>query len=129
MRISDWSSDVCSSDLLWYVEPTIQFGPPNDLKARLNGVKQVHVTCDRGTGFWKAWLALEPRRPLAARIVRAAKTIDRPIAAGPVRLADAARERDPPPGRLRHLLPADIRSDARSVGKECVRTVITGWSP
>src|SRR3546814_7530838 len=23
---------------LWYVEPTIQFGPPDDLKARLNGV-------------------------------------------------------------------------------------------
>src|SRR3546814_943744 len=98
VRISDWSSDVCFSDLsdaeLWYVEPTIQFGPPNDLKARLNGVKQVHVTSDRGTGFWKAWLALEPRRPLDARIVRAAKTIDRLIEAGPVRLADAARESD-----------------------------------
>src|SRR3546814_19461394 len=103
MRISDWSSDVCSSDLhcllpasdaeLWYVEPTIQFGPPNDLKARLNGVKQVHVTSDRGTGFWKAWLALEPRRPLDARIVRAAKTIDRLIEAGPVPLADEARAR------------------------------------
>src|SRR3546814_21048511 len=47
---------------LWYVEPTIQFGPPTDLKARLHGVQQVHVTSDRGHGFWKAWLALEPTR-------------------------------------------------------------------
>ena len=93
---------------LWYVEPTIQFGPPDDLKARLNGVKQVHVTSDRGTGFWKAWLALEPRRPLDARIVQAATTIDRLIGAGPVRLADAGRESGLSLGRFRHLFTAEI---------------------
>src|SRR3546814_5265798 len=110
MRISDWSSDVCSSDLaeLWYVEPTIQFGPPDDLKARLNGVTPVHVASDRGAGFWKAWIALEPRRPLDARIVRAATTIDRLIEAGPVRLADAARESGLSLGRFRHLFAAEI---------------------
>src|SRR3546814_12109336 len=59
MRISDWSSDVCSSDL-------------------------------------------------DARIVRAAKTIDRLIEAGPVRLADAARESDLSLGRFRHLFTAEI---------------------
>src|SRR3546814_4711256 len=53
MRISDWSSDVCSSDL-------------------------------------------------------AAKTIDRLIEAGPVRLADAARESDLSLGRFRHLFTAEI---------------------
>src|SRR3546814_12430957 len=110
MRISDWSSDVCSSDLaeLWYVEPMFQFGPPNDLKARRNGVKQVDVTSDRGTGVWKAWLALTPRRPFDGRIVRAAKTIDRLSEAGPVRLADAARESDLSLGRFRHLFTAEI---------------------
>src|SRR3546814_13792294 len=53
MRISDWSSDVCSSDL-------------------------------------------------------AAKTIDRLIEAGPVRLADAARKSDLSLGRFRHLFTAEI---------------------
>src|SRR3546814_15866451 len=55
--------------------------------------------------------SLEPRRPLDARIVRAAKTIDRLIEAGPVRLADAARESDLSLGRFRHLFTAEIRSE------------------
>ncbi|RKS84403.1 AraC family transcriptional regulator [Sphingosinicella microcystinivorans] len=81
---------------LWYVEPTIQFGPPVDLRARPNGAKPIHVVSDRGTGFWKAWLALEPRRPLDARIVQA------------VRLADAGRESGLSLGRFRHLFTAKI---------------------
>src|SRR3546814_14339926 len=43
-----------------------------------------------------------------ARIVRAAKTSDRLIEAGPVRLADAARESDLSLGRFRHLFTAEI---------------------
>src|SRR3546814_5260615 len=90
-RISDCISCVCSSYL---------------------------VTSYRGTGFWKAWLALEPRRPLDARIVRAAKTIDRLIEAGPVRLADAARESDLSLGRFRHLFTAEIGKNGRAAGRE-----------
>ncbi|MBA4757998.1 helix-turn-helix domain-containing protein [Sphingosinicella sp.] len=93
---------------LWYVEPTIQFGPPDDLKTRLSGVKPINIPTGRGTGFWKAWLALESRRPLDARIVQAATTIDRLIGAGPVRLADAGRESDLSLGRFRHLFTAEI---------------------
>src|SRR3546814_11680982 len=95
---------------------TTLFRSPNDLKARLNGVKQVHVTSDRGTGFWKAWLALEPRRPLDARIVRAAKTIDRLIEEGPVRLADAARESDLSLGRFRQDRKSVVSGKGVSVG-------------
>lgn len=68
----------------------------------------VHIASDRGTGFWKAWLAREPRRPLDPRIVQAATTIDQLIGAGPVRLADAARESDLSLGRFRHLFAAEI---------------------
>src|SRR3546814_18849802 len=45
MRISDWSSDVCSSDLLDALVPTLQ-----NLKA-LQGLQFLHVVTRKGQGY------------------------------------------------------------------------------
>src|SRR3546814_2433061 len=76
MRISDWSSDVCSSDLILTIHPTS--------------------------------IQPEPAR--------------RPRAAG----HDDEHHRQGRP-HPRHLRPA--RSEERRVGKECVSTCRSRWSP
>src|SRR3546814_4292760 len=47
MRISDWSSDVCSSDLL--------VAPANGAVAGYTGVKKPLTFTLNGRGDWKAW--------------------------------------------------------------------------
>src|SRR3546814_8871743 len=66
MRISDWSSDVCSSDLLG---PAIE--PPDDLAASLAGEVEHRALCDT---------LPEPRRirPDTARQVARDKRLARP---------------------------------------------------
>src|SRR3546814_5111272 len=84
MRISDWSSDVCSSDLKALV---------NDLMISV-------------TGFFRdpaAWKALD-------------ETVLTPLVA----------ERDSG-ASIRVWVPA--RSEERRVGKECVSTCRSRWSP
>src|SRR3546814_7620926 len=84
MRISDWSSDVCSSDLL---APTL-------------GASLVLRHYDRPT--------------LSCSI-----TLER------------ADDRDVPasPGRYVRADQHSVRSEERSVGKECVSTCRSRWSP
>src|SRR3546814_10575575 len=80
MRISDWSSDVCSSDLLVY---RIAVDKPRPLKSFSRpdaGRRTSDVLCHGGS----AW---------------------------------------PPDGRTR------ARSEERRVGKECVSTCRSRWSP
>src|SRR3546814_2907488 len=88
MRISDWSSDVCSSDL-------------NRLDARLINKRQVENLACAG-----AFDSLCPNR---AQVFHAAESIVRHASA-------AASERD-------------SRSEERRVGKECVSTCRSRWSP
>src|SRR3546814_3663750 len=80
MRISDWSSDVCSSDLVGVVEPEPELGGAVD--AALVGGD--HADADVA--------------PLGAHRV--------------------------PLGT-----PAGVRSEERRVGKECVSTCRSRWSP
>src|SRR3546814_18404825 len=87
MRISDWSSDVCSSDLLVVLggrAPALRWG-----QGSLQEIDHV---------------------PFVAPLARFAATADSPDAAG--KLIDDA-----------------LRSEARRVGKECVRTGRSRWSP
>src|SRR3546814_5594289 len=84
MRISDWSSDVCSSDL-------------------------------RNAGHLCA-LLLGPR--LSGQTPGAARNPDRSAAGG---YAFRRRVKDAPAARL--------RSEERRVGKECVSTCRSRWSP
>src|SRR3546814_12649440 len=89
MRISDWSSDVCSSDLGL---PDIQAGGVDDPRA--GGV-----------------LRLDDAHGVAQRLAE----------------GDAAGMRDDAAGQVERGL--RIRSDERRVGKECVSTCRSWWSP
>src|SRR3546814_14808737 len=103
MRISDWSSDVCSSDLIdrsYSREPAALRG---DIEAPLRDTrrKDRHAALHYRTGT----RGLDEASP-AAR-----KCDQRPI--------DAALAGDEP----------DSRSEERRVGKECVSTCRSRWSP
>src|SRR3546814_13143299 len=87
MRISDWSSDVCSSDLF----ETVDLRHPD--------VEQDAARLELTEAFQKISPATE--------------------GAG-AELGGAKYEAD---------RPADVRSEERSVGKECVSTCRSRWSP
>src|SRR3546814_15527371 len=85
MRISDWSSDVCSSDLIGALG-----------------------------------LAQQPIHPLMGGL--------QPQLAG---TGQTLRRRIDPdhPARLQPVRPQQLRSEERRVGKECVSTCRSRWSP
>src|SRR3546814_1730887 len=87
MRISDWSSDVCSSDLL--------SGPPFDM------------------------VFIDAEKPGYTRYLQAVLPLTRP---GSLIVADNVVRA----GKV--LAPGD-RSEERRVGKECVSTCRSRWSP
>src|SRR3546814_17461039 len=110
MRISDWSSDVCSSDL-----------------------KRLAIKADRF-----ACQSLKPRN-LSQRIKRSAitringkRSFERIIGARQIAHFLGGHALGEPGGGQRvyiriRLLP--VRSAERRVGKECVRTCISRWTP
>src|SRR3546814_13984083 len=91
MRISDWSSDVCSSDLLGIIEYAAQ---------------GVVIDIDQQGGFPLA--GQKRRRRSGHRNVEDAAGVD-----------------------LRHVraVVGENRSEERRVGKECVSTFRSRWSP
>src|SRR3546814_12386683 len=107
MRISDWSSDVCSSDLI----STQHFSTPLALAWLVShlaaiGDDDIVLEPSAGVGMLATWAD----RAKAVCI----NEID------PVRA-----------GLLRHLFPgiSVTRSAERRVGKECVSTCRSRWSP
>src|SRR3546814_12366970 len=105
MRISDWSSDVCSSDLE-------RLGPVN---------WQFMETKKFDAEDMDAFLTLLPRE-VGGLPLRHALEVRHPSFQDP-RFVELAR---------RHkvaLVYADHRSDERRVGKECVSTCRSRWSP
>src|SRR3546814_20327138 len=99
MRISDWSSDVCSSDL--YVDPDLDHGG-RDQDADLARLETRHDVVLFGT--------LHP-------------AVDEPDAAGAQSFAQQCRA----VFGCREFAP--FRSEERRVGKECVSTCRSRWSP
>src|SRR3546814_9321054 len=93
MRISDWSSDVCSSDLL---------------------ERQRGDAGDRGDGD-KVRQRLKNRRP-APTLRHRSRRPPCPICISP---SPSSRKSSPPA----------CRSEERGVGKECVSTCRSRWSP
>src|SRR3546814_4961950 len=91
MRISDWSSDVCSSDL---------------------GILVV------GGGFAGFWAAMAARR-VAGEQASVTLVSREPVLQMRPRLYEARPE----------TLGVDLRSEERRVGKECVSTCRSRWSP
>src|SRR3546814_17255111 len=102
MRISDWSSDVCSSDLP--VEATLNAYPDWKIPAE---VIAIIPAADRGKATVKVRVAIRTRDP---RIV--------PDMGVAVRFLEKAA----PEGE-------QARSEERRVGKECVSTCRSRGSP
>src|SRR3546814_10928860 len=96
MRISDWSSDVCSSDLL------VLFGN----RGLIGGFLHQHFGLQLAFN-WKG-------------AVLASATMAFPLMVQPVRLAFQMIDR---------RLESAARSEERRVGKECVSTCRSRWSP
>src|SRR3546814_17826167 len=95
MRISDWSSDVCSSDLVGDVERALAPGQLLRLACRLACRRRLDDLLDDAPGL--RGMLLEPLAELV---------VDHGFDGGP-----------------------DLRSEERRVGKECVSTCRSRWSP
>src|SRR3546814_19340968 len=115
MRISDWSSDVCSSDLIMasfaVTEPDAGLDTTNiKTKAVLQGDRYI-------VNGRKVWTTLAQR---ATKLFLLARTTPREECARPTDgitlfYTDLDRNR--------------CRSEERRVGKECVSTCRSRWSP
>src|SRR3546814_19020707 len=106
MRISDWSSDVCSSDLVEELIPAI-FGDAERLagggKAGIGGQVDKHILPAASdvteTGWETKWMAMKA----------------------------ALDTYDCAPSEISQDVEA-VRSEERRVGKECVSTCRSRWS-
>src|SRR3546814_15968324 len=104
MRISDWSSDVCSSDLMAVL--IIYFPVASAFLDGLRHSEPALIEMARGFGATPRQVLFRIRLPAAL-----------PSLGSGLRLAAVYA----PIGA--------VRSEERRVGKECVRTCRTRWSP
>src|SRR3546814_15279614 len=119
MRISDWSSDVCSSDL-------------TDYRSQVDDIYRIHVKNNKGEmvpirALAEARLVLGPQALTRYNNYRAAIINGAPAPGHSRGAALAAMER-----LSATTLPAGYsleRSEERRVGKECVSTCRSRWSP
>src|SRR3546814_10298938 len=113
MRISDWSSDVCSSDLInrSYTDIVFREERPEGVVFRIVDIKATR----KSTAFHKAQVAFYA---LLLRGMLADLKIDAAVDAN---------------GEIWHIRAdsplVDGRSEERRVGKECVSTCRSRWSP
>src|SRR3546814_16999425 len=136
MRISDWSSDVCSSDLLdadgLVVADTLHPVPePRDLSARgyfrahRDGAVDLHIQGAPET-------AVQRQHFILSRAVRDANGTFRGVLAAAIYsdyFADLYREIDALPGIRSSLRLLDGRSEERRVGQESVSPGRSRWWP
>src|SRR3546814_17126061 len=113
MRISDWSSDVCSSDLVDYDERRALARRLLDLGGKARGRAVDH---DRGR-------ILSPCRPLARRRLR----VDVDHKGGMPGILGGGGQVQGEGGFPRAALLAEIGRE--SVGKECVSAGRCRWTP
>src|SRR3546814_14430226 len=113
MRISDWSSDVCSSDL----SLSLTQARPDELEKILRRVTAIN---DRNTLRDCLIPLLVPERFLAGPSVNGDDLTLRPLSNLLFVLL-----------RQHQVIPASMpkRSEERRVGKECVSTCRSRWSP
>src|SRR3546814_16135306 len=129
MRISDWSSDVCSSDLIgetaaWLLSDASSFVTGAAIAADGGGsVREVLQNRLRSEAFMAGWwCSTSPRRPAMTRTVGkpAVSAVKGLLAQEPDALSEIVRR------VMQEMLEAE-RSDERRVGRECVSTCISGW--
>src|SRR3546814_12702020 len=115
MRISDWSSDVCSSDLELRRWAAAGYDAPRAAVARTGRAHRV-----------LAVVAARLRRKQAFAVLERAAVL-------PVRVRAAALDQGQRVERLRgkpgRIAGASGRSEERRVGKECGSTGRSRWSP
>src|SRR3546814_14585427 len=100
MRISDWSSDVCSSDLLFELDET------REIAAELGYRHPKQRRKIKGRSIWR-------EEPMTTDFLVTLKDVDQL----PAKIAISIKTID------------EIeRSEERRVGKECVSTCKSGWS-
>src|SRR3546814_9826878 len=105
MRMSDWSSDVCSSDLTERWPDFAAFAAADDAEI---------MAAWAGLGYYAR----------ARNLIACARAI---VADHGGRLPDTEAELRALPG-IGDYTAAAIRSEERRVGKECVRTCRSRWS-
>src|SRR3546814_15248742 len=132
MRISDWSSDVCSSDLTARLPLTEKTGPvwhgylPGLAPGALYGLR-AHgpYAPERGHRFNPHKLLLDPyARALSGRVTAADATLGYDAAAPESDLSFSTADSAAVLPKCVVTAPAEpVRSERRRVGKEWVRTV------
>src|SRR3546814_20810018 len=111
LRISDWSSDVCSSDLMAVHLDAVAFG-------HLDGAACSHPAHIVAAKVQQHQM-LRPFLGVGEQAFAVLRILKRRLAAR----AGARNRAD------RHFAVADASSAGRRVGKECVRTVSSRWWP
>src|SRR3546814_16483087 len=113
MRISDWSSDVCSSDLAGaadmvsvYVRGALlQFATPDEMRGRVNSVNMLFVGSSNELGEFRAGSSAALLGAVPAAVAGGLCTL---VVVG---------------------LWSYRRSEERRVGTECVSPGRSGWAP
>src|SRR3546814_17713961 len=101
MRISDWSSDVCSSDL-GTRQPIATYGADDEYQHFTTGELQFTSNADSWGASWLKWV-------------------------GGLYYLNSEGGYDP--GYLRLVDVVQLRSDERRLGTECVSTCRSRWLP
>src|SRR3546814_16890931 len=112
MRISDWSSDVCSSDLVSFRIVV----PGSDLAAALD-----EGAVDLALGAFGKVPARTILEPLYREELVWIASVHNPVARPPVNLAQIAKH-------TRHAIAVGKSTEERRVGNECVSTCTSRWS-
>src|SRR3546814_13633558 len=114
MRISDWSSDVCSSDLFGKQRlPLVERG---QAEGRDAGFEETHRMRIEGRD--------DRRKPLVLRMMH--RAADNRLMPGVKAVEIAERDDAAAQGALDAVV---ARSEERRVGQECVSTCRSRWSP
>src|SRR3546814_13225078 len=128
MRISDWSSDVCSSDLLLVV------GTNAVAAYALEAGGFIPELPDETADFDLAWTETDPQQD--AQIVwDLLKAVDATFTVNTERSFQARNAKAyeveiiAAPSRAANMARTDRRSEERRVGKEWVSTCRSRWSP
>src|SRR3546814_15391677 len=119
MRISDWSSDVCSSDLADRLDPGPHARPPADV-AKRGMTEQRVVRRDQQIGVGRLIEVPAVAVTLGLDDADLLELLQRPAAGARLRVVV---------GQTVQEAVRILRSEERRVGKECVRTCRTRWSP
>src|SRR3546814_19046495 len=130
MRISDWSSDVCSSDLeflRWTAEDHFTLFGYREYEVKKKGKEEILCAVEgSGLGLLRAKAAGKPRllKSLAAHYMPQSGAADALILTMTKAPSKVHR-----PGLLSYigLHQLDAISEARRVGKECVRPCRSWW--